>query len=32
MTEHAITTREEWLQARKALHAEEKAFTGLATS
>ena len=27
MTEHAIATREEWLQARKALLAEEKAFT-----
>src|SRR6516164_5009376 len=27
MTEHAITTREEWLQARQVLLAEEKAFT-----
>src|SRR6516164_7574701 len=27
MTAHAITTREEWLQARKDLLTEEKAFT-----
>ena len=27
MIEHAIATREEWLQARKALLAEEKEFT-----
>ncbi len=27
MTDHAVATPEEWLQARKALLAEEKAFT-----
>ena len=27
MIDHAIATREEWLDARKALLAEEKAFT-----